>query len=358
MSETFAERPRDGVPRPLACERTRWPVGEETLWHEYLLGKTGLPRPWQQSLEHRSIADGCGELVIDRFAGVTISDLDRSATRHGRLLPLGAWLTLATEVLEVMEPLDPQRLSTGWTLSGDSVGWSLSGEPTMALGTLNGMLAGFGVRTGSSAVPPLAWLSVESVRGLPQTRASVAATGAHLMFHLLAGVPLMRREGAIATLQAIIENAPTPPSALHPEATPELDAAYARVTSPDVMQRWESPRALSLAIRELAAGMNVAPWPRGAAVDALFALTLGPLQGELARLREQAEWLPAEWERVYPRGAQPAEALSVFEDELLERLPDVSAFPRSKALPAFEPASPPEAPRASWFQRLRRRFGL
>lgn len=351
FGQTFAERPRAGVARPLIRERAHAHLPDaflgDELWFELCHQRFDLPRPWQRVIEHRR--EGArGELVAERFFGVTIADVERCVSEHQRLLPLEAWLTLATELIDAFEGLDPQRLRSSRGLSSHSVGWSLSGELVLSAGVLNSIQYGSGPEAaGHTSSPGFSWTPLETARGLPATPASLASLGLNAAVHLLIGVPHFRGEGDFDTLNAIVQHRPTLPSTRHPEANDWVDAAVRRgAARADDPERWASPGQLSSWLRG-----QLEPAPRAQAIAALFTLCAAPLRREFAIARTQAAWLPDAWEGVYPGGASPAAGLAVFEDQLLEARLSLESFPRAKTAPAL---AMPQPARLPWHARALR----
>jgi hypothetical protein len=291
------------------------------------------------------------QFIYERFVGVTYRELSLALRTSGHVLPMDVLRTIATTVLEGFAPLHAlTRPDRPLLLTDRSVGLAIDGRWRFAIGALNHWL--------TDVVPPqiandpeydgqvspdsIFFLSPEAIAARPETAASVVTRAGLFLWQLTCGGFHPYRGGRFETLASLTRYTQTHvrvPVEVHPQLTPALADILLRGV------RFGGDRYPSLdAFRDALE----AAWPEPAAsaqrtFDVVTSLTWTAMQKQLHALRKEP-LLPIRWDGVWSASRTPEEGLAVLEDQLIERLVELTRLPLRAELP--EPVLEPELPRA------------
>jgi hypothetical protein len=272
--------------------------------------------------------------------GLTLRDLCAALRAGGRVLPLDVARSVATVILEGLAALDgkPSTPQRPLQLTDRSVGLCINRQWRFALGSLNHWLADHRRRVAADEAEnsePLSpdvtfFLSPEAFQARAETPASLATRAALFIWQLVATSHPYRgnRFEVFESMTRFSRNEVRVRLEVHPEVTPALA---------DVLRkgvRYSGERFADVA--ELRAALD-ATWPAPAASEARVFQTLisagwPTLQGQLHALRREP-LLPIRWDGVWDASRTPEEGLAVLEDQLLELILPVDAFPRRVPAP-------------------------
>ena len=92
------------------------------------------------------------------------------------------------------------------------------------------------------------YLAPEQARGAEVTAASDLFSVGAMLYEMLTGERAFRGDDVVATMRAVLEHEPPPPSSLRPEVPPLLDQIVARCLAKAVPDRFESARDLAFVL--------------------------------------------------------------------------------------------------------------
>ena len=107
VSEVVPVAPRPGVHAPLVMERVLPQLSDSHLLeqtNEIVALARVLPCPWQH-LVSADFSTMEGQLIYERFVGVTIRDLSLAMRTTGRVLPLDVLRTVIENICAGLAPL-------------------------------------------------------------------------------------------------------------------------------------------------------------------------------------------------------------------------------------------------------------
>ncbi len=352
VSEVIPVAPRADVRAPLVMERLL-PTQRDPEMLDEATALGVLARrlgPGWQRLVSAEFGTWDAQYIYERFVGVTFRELSLALRNSGRVLPMDVLRTISTQVLEGFASLHSiTRPNRPLLLTDRSVGLSIDGRWCFALGALNHwltdvvppQLANDPEYDGQVSPDSIFFLSPEAIAARPETASSVVTRAGLFLWQLTCGGFHPYRGGRFETLASLTRYTQTHvrvPAEVHPQMTPAMASVLLRGV------RFGGDRYPTLdAFREALDKV----WPEPAAspqrtFDVVTSLTWTAMQKQLHALRREP-LLPIRWDGVWPASRTPEEGLAVLEDQLLERLIELTELPLRAELP--EPALEHEEPR-------------
>lgn len=321
VSAGIALEPRAAVTTPLVAERAKPGLGGERL-RDFLSGvhwasavSALLPRPWQQQAP-RLQSDRPGEIVWERFVGVTLREILFALHVSGSVLPLDIVRTVSESVFQAFSPLS--ALGQHPRVTDRSIGLSVCGQWRFAPSALNLWLMGAYPRVGEQPVNFVG--NPEHERAQVVSEASIASLALRVVCQLISGRSVagggeysLGRETAHLTPHRSISEELRAALQAHPSLTARLSEC--------LMEGLFGVRFSGL--KTLTAALATA-WPEPAAAPArAFSVLTGAcwhdLRRELERLKANP-LLPLTWAGVWTNVSSPELGLQVLEDQLLDQL--------------------------------------
>ncbi|MDX2015517.1 MAG: hypothetical protein SFW67_35320 [Myxococcaceae bacterium] len=338
LSETWAIEPRDGVAAPLALEFISAPLAPVVLdsLGRWLEGYARRGPPWQDVIDADLQRDNASlTAVIERFVGVTLSDVVRNLAEERWVLPPAAWLRLTLDVFDAFERHGATVLAE--PLGPRGIGWTLDGRLVLAPLCLNAVLAWSDdvrdtfILGAPEHVSPTAGLDERTLVFQLGVATTWLLTGWHPLEAEAQGHVggLLRGERPLAAGWKLA-------------ASPTLVTVLERALSHDPAHRFQGLAPFRAALLDAVA--PTLPLSRAATIGVLQAVTHRLVDRLVNDLWTHDALLPSTWEGLWPAGVHPLEGLSVLEDRLLEhRVDKRSLLRRAEVGHSLRPwRTPPE----------------
>ncbi len=239
-------------------------------------------------------------LVLEYIRGETLSGLLRAARKAGKKIPVPIAAAIIVGLLsglhaaheakdELGKPLDivhrdvsPQNLVVGADGVARVLDFGVAKAATRLQTTREGQLKG-----------KIPYMAPEQLQGQVTAKSDVYSA-ALVMWEALTSQRLFRGETEAQVLHLVMTMDATAPSTLNPEVPPALDAVVLKGLVRDPAGRWQSARAMAVAIEAavpVASSMKVAEW-----VESLIGKTLAArdaMRAEIESGSHSVDSLPA-----------------------------------------------------------------